>query len=152
MHALNNAVGEKWQLPEDMARALKWYLQEAEHEGLLESASDHWAPGGWYSSEVLAYACRSTTMNHEGRVKYTLGMTPLANNKHQIHHCIGAVVNKTNTHWLALRSIDGVLWKIDSLKPKPVQMTQAQYEAYVDEYQDAYPILLASAHVPENVT
>jgi hypothetical protein len=150
MHALNNAIGRKWQEPEDMKRALQYYLEESEREGLMERRSDHESPGGWYSSEVLAYAVRSTSMHRVGCVEYTMNLTPLATNSAQIHHCVGAIVNKANEHWLALKSVNGIVWKIDSTMPAPVSMTQEEYGAYIAEYQDAFPIYPAHAMAAEN--
>jgi hypothetical protein len=141
MHALNNALGRDWQKPEDMVHACDQYLLEARQEGLLEKRSDHESPGGWYSSEVLAYAVRSTPMRYSGRQEFEMRLEPLGRNPSFIHRCKGAVVNKVNQHWVALRSILGRIWLCDSLAPEPKELPVTAYLNFIAEFPDAFPIV-----------
>ena len=141
MHALNNALGEQWQSPADMEFALVHYLAEADIEGLGEAVDDHTAPGGWYSSEVLAYAVRSTTVRRHDRQLYQMSLEPIGVQPYRIHHCLGVVVNEDNRHWVALRSIEGTIWKHDSIKDAPEPLSNAAYLKYLAEHPDAYPIV-----------
>jgi hypothetical protein len=96
MHALNNAIGLRWQERDDMENACTDYLRDAHREGLPEIRDDHASPGGWYSSEVLAYAVISTSMKQLGRQEYEMSLQPLQHNPELIDHCVGAVVNQAN--------------------------------------------------------
>ena len=144
MHALNNALGERWQTPADMEFALKEYMAEAHREDLDEKLVDHFAPGGWYSSEVLAFAVRATTLQHEGVMRYQLNLQPISEDPTLIHHCLGVVMNIPSGHgghWVALRSIAGEIWRHDSLRRYPVRLSNTAYLAYLHENPAAYPIV-----------
>ena len=140
MHALNNAIGFPYNSASDMEHALRTYLADAKFEGLPEEAHDHAAPGGWFSSEVLAFAMRSTPLRRGAPIEYVLTLEALKRKPHIIHHCVGAVVNQANTHWLALRSIEGSVWLIDSNAPAPRPLSPDEYVAFINRYVDAYPI------------
>jgi hypothetical protein len=141
MHSLNNAIGYKWQSRQDMQQALQAYIEEAAREGLPEHRRDHASPGGWYSSEVLAFAVRATDMTHLNRQVYNMQLTPLEVHPELIHHCAGAIVNKANEHWVALRSHGDVIWLHDSMESAPTALTYEEYIAFVTEFTDAYPIM-----------
>eukprot|EP00969_Alexandrium_andersonii_P153360 6781437-Alexandrium_andersonii.AAC.1 len=72
MHALNHAVGRRAFEPKDMELAWRGYLREAEMEGSLIDPHEHASAGGWYSSEVMAFALRATALRKLGRVEHTL--------------------------------------------------------------------------------
>ena len=59
MHALNNALGGPFHTAADMDLACTMYLRAACREGLIEVRSQHQTSTGWYSSEVMACACRA---------------------------------------------------------------------------------------------
>ena len=144
MHALNNALGQRWQTPPDMEFALVEYLAEAKREHVREVIDDHVAPGGWYSSEVLAFAIRATTLQHEGLVRYQMNLQPISEDPALIHHCLGAVVNVANNdggHWEALRSIGGTIWRHDARKRFPERLANETYLAYLLAHPTAYPIV-----------
>ena len=141
MHALNNAIGVPLQRKEDMEYACEQYLLEAEREGFPEQESDHTAPGGWYSSEVLAFAVRSTSLQRNGRVEYDMSLTPLLENPSQLHHVAGAVANLDNRHWVALRSVGGHVWCLDSVREAPHLLTPEAYMAFVRRHRNSFPIL-----------
>jgi len=141
MHALNNAIGRDWQKAEDMVYACDHYLSEACREGLPEKRCDHEAPGGWYSSEVLAYAVRSTPMRRSGRQEFEMRLEPLGRNPESIHRCKGAVVNKANRHWVALRSSLGRIWLYDSLESKPKELSLTTYLEFIAKFPEAFPIV-----------
>ena len=144
MHALNNALGKQWQSQLDMEFALKEYMAEANREQLHEVLNDHVAPGGWYSSEILAFAVRATTLQHEGVMRYQMDLQPISVDPTRIHHCLGVVVNIPSGHgghWVALRSIAGAIWRHDSLQRNPVPLSNRAYLNYLLEYPAAYPIV-----------
>eukprot|EP00972_Heterocapsa_arctica_P029168 4288813-Heterocapsa_arctica.AAC.1 len=68
MHALNNATGRPLHTKADMEFACKTFLWESRREQLYDDVAQHAAAGGWYSSEVLVFAVRSTSLRHAGRV------------------------------------------------------------------------------------
>ena len=140
MHALNNAMGFPYHSASDMEHALMTYLADANFEGLPEEEDDHAAPGGWFSSEVLAFAMRSTPLRRGAPIEYVLTLEVLKREPHLIHHCVGVVVNQPNTHWVALRSIEGSVWLIDSNAPAPRLLSLDQYIAFINRYVDAFPI------------
>ena len=140
MHALNNAIGRPLQRKADMEFACEQYLLEADREGFAESVDMHAAPGGWYSSEVLAYAVRSTSLHRHERIEYELSLTPLFEDPSYLHHAVGAVTNVDNRHWVALRSIDGQIWCLDSLKDAPRVLTPEAYLAFVRRHRSSFPI------------
>ena len=134
MHALNNAVGWAWQSIKDMQRAADVFLNEMESEGSPEMRSQHIAPGGWYSSEVLATAIRSTSMHKIERVEYQLGLQLLHVNPDRIYSSLveGGVVNlKDKRHWVAVRFINGKLFLLDSQRGRPIVMSERGYRTFV---------------------
>ena len=52
IHALNNCLGGLFCTDEEMEAALEDYLVSSRREGHHEPRSEHYKPGGWYSSEV----------------------------------------------------------------------------------------------------
>ena len=147
MHALNNAVGMRWQSPEDMEFALVEYMAEAAREGNEERLSDHMSPGGWYSSEVLAFAVTSTTLNRAGCVKFAMKLEPLKDNPQNIHHITGAVVNQDNRHWVAIRSVGSNIWLHNSLEEHPRMLSDNEYRSFISAFPHAYPMTVASREV-----
>ena len=61
-----------------------------------------------------------------------------------IHNAIGAIVNKDNTHWVAIRSIGGKLWYFDSKAKQPTKLTHNEYVSFVNSRKAAYPIKFAA--------
>ena len=78
LHALNHALGRPFANDEDMEFAVENVLQTAKHEGSQEKRSDHVAPNGWYSSEVIAAALATTSMRRAGKVEYKMLLRPLS--------------------------------------------------------------------------
>ena len=72
-----------------------------------------------------------------------MSLTPLEDNPQLIHHCVGAVVNKANEHWVALRSVHGRVWLLDSLKDSPQMLTADAYAHFITECRSSYPITFA---------
>jgi hypothetical protein len=152
MHALNNAVGRRWQTAEDMEVACEEFLRERRFdfgmvEGLMTAEdkklealelSRHARQDGWYSDEIIAKAVVTTSMRREGRVEFDMRIQPLSTRPHMLHAARGAVVNIEGRHWVALRSVAGQVWLLDSLlsEPQPLQ----DYEAFVRKHKHAYPI------------
>ena len=119
------------------------YLRASHQEGLLEVRAAHELPSGWYSSEVMAHAVTTTSMRHSGRVEYQLSLQPLHVNPSILHSSVGAVVNIHNTHWVALRSVEGKVWFLDGQELAPKLLTETEYKTFIREHKEAYPIQLA---------
>ncbi len=96
--------------------------------------------GGWYSSEVMAQSLNSTAIRREGRIEYIMSLEPLHANPYALHTSVGAVVNKDNVHWIALRSLDGQVWCLDSQKDMPYKCSEAGYLRIIRRHKDAYRI------------
>ena len=102
-----------------------------------EHYEDHVGPSGWYSNDVMAMAARRT-------FKYELDLM------HQLHNnvnilsddseCVGAVCNIQNEHWIGLKSVDWVIWKLDSQK-QPAPMLQEDFLASITENIHCYPVI-----------
>ena len=141
VHALNMAVGRPWQSAEDLEYALEDYLRTAAFEQMTtENREQHTAPGGWYSSEILAHAVNTTSMNKTGRIEYVLELEPLYMDPAKLHRAVGALVNVEQRHWVALRSLGGKIWLLDSEKGQAGVLSNDQYIAYVWKNRDAFPI------------
>jgi hypothetical protein len=51
----------------------------------------------------------------------------------------GAIVNKDNSHWVALRKVAGRLWLLDSLgEPKP--LTAGDVARFLARHPSAFPL------------
>ena len=136
--ALNNALGFKLIKDSDMTNALEKYIATRKQEGLHELRSTHVKSTGWYSREVMT-ECLSSTSNH----RYVLEMKALLTNPTKIHTSVGAIVNKDNKHWLALRSIGGKIWKFNSSEKSPTQLSQNEYVSLINERKASYLINIA---------
>ena len=143
MHALNNGLGFQFCKEHDMAFALEDYLISAKHDGLHEIRSMHAISSGWYSSEVMSHAINTASMSKSGTVRYVMELKPLLADPNVIHTAVGAIVNKDNTHWVAIRSIGGKIWYYDSKAKQPTRMTQNEYVSFVNTRKAAYPIRFA---------
>ena len=140
MHALNNAVGEDIFSPDDLNTAMHSFL--AENAELHDAPSDHIRDGGWYSAEVLATALQSTAMARFEQVKWSMPLMPVSR-ADQIHDAAGVLQHRPGPpdHWVCLRSIDGQIWELDSLKEAPVALNDAKAEALLAEYPSSFAIL-----------
>ena len=134
MHALNNAVGDAWQTPEDMDYACGEYLRASQQEGSPEEPSTHVASTGWYSSEVMACAVTATSLHEAGRVEFVMKLEPLHLHPERIHSAIGAVVNVGGSHWVALRSIGGQVWRLDSQAGAPQPLSAGEYKSFASKH------------------
>ncbi len=125
---------------EEMQYALEDYLVSARREGLYEPRSENWKPGGWFSSEVIAHALNTTSMSKNGKILYVLELKALYTEPEKIHNVIGALVNLASNHWIALRSVAGQIWCLDSLEESPTKMSFEQYKGFINQHKAAYPI------------
>ena len=71
-----------------------------------------------------------------------MSLQPLYVSPLEIHACVGAVVNKDNEHWVALKSVSGEVWCLDSLE-RPRKMPKDEYAKFIETRRAAYPIYLA---------
>ena len=118
-------------------------LRTAQHEGSAEVRRAHAGPGGWYSVEVMCHALNTASMQKKGRIEHVLELRPLYLDPQLIHICSGAIVNIDNQHWIAIRSIGGQIWKLDSLSKYPEKLAQNEYISLVNKRRASYPIMMA---------
>ena len=140
MHALNNALGEDFADPEGLLKACHNFIVEAAVDDIHWEVSDHVEPGGWYSSEVMANALRTISMERFDRVTFHMELQPLCESPAELHAARGAIVS-VDRHWVALRSISGEVWRLDSLDAEPECLTNEQYVQFVTENRLAYKII-----------
>ena len=86
-------------------------------------------------------------MRHAGHVEYVMSLQPLYISPLEIHACVGAIVNKDNEHWVALKSVSGEVWYLDSLEHRPRKMPKEEYAKFIDTRRAAYPIYWAEQMV-----
>jgi len=125
--------------------AVKEYLKRAAQEGSPELQSLHVATGGWYSSEVLAQAITSTSMNRVGRVEYCMSLDSLRDKPGLLRaeRTVGAIMNINNKHWVALRCVRGQIWYLDSQLSCPRKLSEKDYVKRVRKSKGTYCIELA---------
>ena len=84
-------------------------------------------------------------MKKAGKVEYKLGLEPLHKNPDRIYSpsVIGAIVNKQNVHWVAIRFIEGKLFLLDSQRGRPIMMSERDYRYFVKKHEYAYCLELA---------
>ena len=138
MHALNNALGERLVTPAIMRAACDRYLAMYPTENRAENEK----PSGWYSMNVMVLAVeivsKSLAARHERH--YGLRWEPLFRNPGVIHQCVGAVANLRQQHWIALKSVDGQIWRLDSLDTAPKSMTELDYSWFIRANRGTYPL------------
>ena len=91
----------------------------------------------------MAHAINTTSMRKAGRIEYVLELKSLYLQPEIIHMCVGAIVNLRSEHWVALRSVAGQIWFLDSVAPSPRPLSHEDYLAYVNKHKGAYPIKFA---------
>ena len=141
--ALNNALGRPFCSDADMEKAVDNLLETARQEGSREVRADHARANGWYSSEAIANAVTTVSMHHAGHVEYCMRLQPLYLSPSDIHGCVGAVVNINDLHWVAVKSVGGQIWFLDSQERQPSKMKDEQYKKFLSKRRAAYPIVWA---------
>ncbi len=91
----------------------------------------------------MAHAINTTSMRKAGRIEFVLELKSLYLQPEIIHTCIGAIVNLRSEHWVALRSVAGQIWFLDSQERSPIKLSHEDYVAYVNKHKAAYPIKFA---------
>ena len=122
LHALNNAIGGSLLTTENMRQVWVAYRDEARREGLFERQRDHWAPNGWYSEAVLAYALRwkiaQETLGAYAQLQFDVDdpLQPTAASACRIYHpdVLGVVVNVDQMHWVTFKLEQQQIWLLDS--------------------------------------
>jgi hypothetical protein len=134
-HALNNALGGEHAFSnDDLSNACDVVVAESlfpDNEGIAgdpQHRHDHEAADGWYSEAVLAMALRRT-------LQYRLLLEPLHVNPNVLEESriAGAVVNKDNEHWVALRRVEGRIWLLDSTR-QPRALHHEEYMAFIKRH------------------
>ena len=54
---------------------------------------------------MIGQAISSVSMRKAGKVEYVLQLRPLYVEPARIHHCVGAIVNIDDQHWVALKAV-----------------------------------------------
>ena len=109
---------------------MRYLAEQAFANGLQggENKNRHVASGGWYSSEVLAFALRNTQLFFGADApSYELELASLRQQGHIFHNdeVIGALQNQNNRHWVAIRKEGGQAWLLDScMQPRLIKRTQ----------------------------
>ena len=124
MHALNNALGFHFFDADDLQKAANIYMLEDGYD-MNDSVDAHVRADGWYSSEVLAMALRSTAMQKKNRVCWQLQLAPLRD-RQRLQESVGALQNRWNSHWVALRCLGDAIYELDSLLPAPKEICEAE--------------------------
>ena len=147
MHALNNALGHleppHWPLfrPQDMESACCQFIQESyipDDNGILsnlQEKEDRMKDNGLYSNDVMSMALRRT-MQFELQLGLQLRYNPHILQDELIK---GAITNKDNSHWVALKKVDDQIWLLDSVK-RPRILSDAEYSTFILRYPHTYAI------------
>ena len=134
-HSLNNALGGEHVFSnEDLSNACDVVVAESlfpDNEGIAgdpQHRHDHEAADGWYSEAVLAMTLRRS-------LNYRLLLEPLHVNPNVLEEdrIAGAVINKDNEHWVALRRVDGRIWLLDSTQ-QPRALHHKEYMAFIKRH------------------
>ena len=142
MHALNNVLGVPLLSATDMSQACDVVIAESlvpDANGVLpdpQQREDHEYPNsGWYSAAVMEMALRRTF-----QFELRLGLQ-LRNDVNKIYEAdiVGAISNKDNMHWVAIKVIDAVIWMLDSCH-KPLQLTAEEFLLHLNRYPHTYAV------------
>ena len=88
----------------------------------------HTAPGGWYSSEVLATVLNSTSMKKLNKVSWEMSLQPVKTNSEFVA-ALAVVQNQADrSHWL------------DSLDAGPQEITEEEFLQALRKYPSTYPL------------
>ena len=141
-HALNNAFGGIHTFTDgDLTAACEALVAESmipDDNGIIsdpQTLDDHMSRAGWYSNAALGMALRRT-FHYELQMGHQLRLNLNALEEVAV---IGAVTNKRNTHWVALKLVDGRIWLLDSLE-EPKVLDAASFRAFVNKFPHIYAI------------
>ena len=125
---------------DDLTVAVTLMLDEDFDRG--DSRGEHERPGGWYSSEVLAYALTSAFIDKRDRVEYKMELRPLSVSPEAIQdpQCVGALQNRESRHWVAIRKEAGRFWLLDSLY-EPHLLTESMYNKLLQRFPATYAVV-----------
>ena len=112
-------------------------------EGLVEIRAEHARPTGCYSSEVMTRAIDTTSMQHAGKIEYTMSLEPLSEKPDIIRECVGVVVNVHNKHWVALRYHSGTTWLLDSQEQVSQMLSETEYKMFIRKYENTFLLVAA---------
>ena len=140
LHALNNAIGFELLWPQDMTAALKVFLQESLMEGSLENPAWHASATGWYSEAVMATALRVKQNIFKLDLDNPVQNSAVSRGRLYDASVVGMVVNEHNTHWTAVRYVEGRIWKLDSVHGIE-QLTPQGYEAYLAIHRNKFAVV-----------
>ena len=138
LHALNNCIGRSLLNVALMRAACDQYLALYPSENRTENEK----PSGWYSMNVMVLAVEliSKSLQARGETSYELRWEPLFRHPDVIHRCVGAVANLRQRHWIAIKSVDDQIWRLDSLDPAPRRMTELDYNWFIRTNRGTYPV------------
>jgi hypothetical protein len=107
--------------------------------GLPDTRDLHAAPGGWYSSEVLAAALDFVSMRTRGRVEFQLLLKPLKDAPEMLKLSRGAIAN-VGRHWVALRWLDRAVL-LDSKDIAPRFLEWGELVRFATEHPNCFCIV-----------
>ena len=123
VHAMNNAVGFRWQCPQDLRDSCIDYLESKRKRGLWACPWHHCSLGGWYSPHVVAVAFRRAGVYPMQQWQQTLERRP-----GKIYSVFGALLDAGHGLWVAIRPEGRNLWLFDSSKAAPNLLTAEAFE------------------------
>ena len=106
-------------------------------EGNAEPRGLHERPAGWYSEAVLAQALRVKNNLYRLNLDDPLQATEISLMRAHADNALGVVVNIANTHWVAIRVIEGVVWLLDS-QSRPQHITFDEFLLFVRRHRNAF--------------
>ena len=136
MHALNNALGENVFTTQDMEDAARAFLSD---NGTGDQLGDHVDPDGNYSSEAMAYALLRARGRCSGRCEMSLREVSPAD----IERAVGLIQHReSERHWIAYRRWNGTIWRLDSLRESPEQVSYQDLQSELREHRSTFAIYL----------
>ena len=144
-HALNNLLGKAAFTEEDLRMLCNHYILLKEWEDGLqdgEDASWHCGEGGWFSSELLAYALRHASFvlgpPHES-FELVLDSADNVVDHLKDEDTIGALQNRDGAHWVAIKKEGDAMILLDSLA-QPVSLGAASLHEVIAQWPHTYAV------------
>ena len=144
MHALNNLLGLQLYSQEDLERAANLMVVDRVYDESLENGEDvhlHIDDSGNYSSELLSWVLANSIRLLADTTVYEMVLSSLKDDESVFHHesVIGALQNRGNAHWVAVRKFEGHVWELDSLA-RPRLLSPGAFSSLVHKYPRTYAV------------
>ena len=133
-HALNNLVGGPQFTVEDLSAAAECVCSES-----FEPRENHISSNGWYSHSVLATVLQNTVPP-----RWRLLLNPLSEDFLLEFITdplvLGALVNQSNVHWIAVVKHVSRLWIVDSLT-EPTLVSESALVELLHDHPNTFPLV-----------